>query len=479
MSEAIKKLIPRKLFRALQPLYHFLMSGLAAWFYGWPSRRLIVIGVTGTAGKTSTVYLIAKMLSAAGHKTGFTSTAVFSDGECEWLNDKKMTMPGRFFIQKLLKQMVKNQCRYAVVETTSQGIDQFRHRFINYDVLVFTGLYPEHIEAHGSFEKYRAAKGRLFAHLKNCAPKYIDDRHVVSRPTSELKKLDLTRVFKTMIVNGDDENAEYFLNFISDVKMVYSLNPNSAATADFFNKKISRETAVQDFTLVKGGEIATSVAGTSFSVNEQSTYFAQKINLQLLGAFNAANALAAYAVGLNQNLAPELIKNGLESVKALAGKLEKIDAGQNFTAIVDYAYEPKAVENLYQTIKLIPHRRVIHLLGSAGGGRDRARRPILGRLAAENADYVIITNEDPYDEDPVAIINQVAAGAEMAGQELNKNLFKILDRREAIKKSLTLAQEGDLVLFTGKGAEQAICAANGQKIPWDEREEVRRAILNL
>lgn len=210
MLTKLKKLIPRRLFRALQPVYHFIMAWLAALLFCFPSRKLIVIGVTGTAGKTSTVYLLAKMLTSAGYKTGFTSTAIISNGDSEWLNDKKMTMPGRLFIQKTLYQMVKNNCRYAIVETTSEGIKQFRHRFINYDVVVFTGLYPEHIESHGSFEKYKEAKGKLFAHLKNCATKYIDDSHLVVKPKNNLKKLDLTRVLKTIIVNGDDEFTDYF-----------------------------------------------------------------------------------------------------------------------------------------------------------------------------------------------------------------------------------------------------------------------------
>jgi UDP-N-acetylmuramoyl-L-alanyl-D-glutamate--2,6-diaminopimelate ligase len=169
MLEKIKKLLPHKLFKALQPIYHYIIAFLAALVYRFPSRKMIVIGVTGTAGKTSTVYLISKTLTAAGYKTGFTSTAVFSDGDKEVLNDKKMTMPGRFFIQRSLHRMIMNGWRYAIVETTSEGIKQFRHRFINYDILVFTGLYPEHIESHGNFDNYKKAKGKLFKHLKHCS----------------------------------------------------------------------------------------------------------------------------------------------------------------------------------------------------------------------------------------------------------------------------------------------------------------------
>lgn len=472
MLEKIKKLIPQNLFKALQPPYHFLVALLAAIVYHFPSRKMIVIGVTGTAGKTSTVYLIAKTLAAAGYKTGFTSTAVFSDGDKEWLNDKKMTMPGRFFIQRTLHQMWKNGCRYAIVETTSEGIKQFRHRFINYDILVFTNLYPEHIESHGSFEKYKEAKGRLFAHLKHCATKYINDKKIVVRPTSNLKKLDFTRVFKTIIINGDDEYGEYFLNFWSEEKIVYSFHPETDFELLF--KNLSNEARVKDFKVISGSDLLSTARGVSLKIENEP------VNLKLLGEFNALNALAAYAVAKNQGIGDKEIIAGLESVDSLAGKLELIDAGQDFTAIVDYSFEPKAMEKLYKTLALIPHNRIIHLLGSAGGGRDRARRPILGKMAADNADIVIITNEDPYDEDPLSIIDQVAEGAEESEEKkmiLDKNLFKVLDRREAIKKALELAKKDDLVVFTGKGAEQYICMALGQKIPWDERQVVREAIV--
>jgi UDP-N-acetylmuramoyl-L-alanyl-D-glutamate--2,6-diaminopimelate ligase len=451
----IKKLIPRKLFKALQPAYHFLLSSLAALVYRWPSEELIVIGVTGTTGKTTTVYLLAKMLTSAGFRVGYTSTAMFNDGEKEWLNDKKMTMVGRFFMQKILRQMVKNGCQFAIVETTSEGVVQFRHRFINYDTLVFTGIYSEHIDSHGSFENYKQAKGKLFAHLQKCKIKYENEKKKIVKSESGLKKLELKRVKKTIIVNGDDEHAEYFLNFWAEEKVAFTENENAAWSnvKTLLYRPIESDSPLASFT----------VAGS-------------EVNLNLLGEFNIVNAMAALAVGWSLGLPIAKIKKGLEKVAGVPGRLENISVGQNFTVIIDYAFEPKAVAKLYEAISCLPHNQIIHVLGSAGGGRDVARRPRLGKLAGQNADYVIVTNEDPYDDDPEIIISQVVFGAEKEGKKINIDLFKILDREEAIAKAISLAKEGDMVLITGKGSEQAICVADGKKIPWDDREVVKKVL---
>lgn len=479
----IKRYLPKKLFSFLQPAYHFFLSWLGAIWYQNPSEDLIVVGVTGTTGKTSSVYLIAKTLEAAGYKVGYTSTAMFNNGQKEWLNDKKMTMIGRFFTQKILRQMVNNKCQYAIIETSSEGIRQFRHRFINYDILIFTGLYPEHIESHGSFEKYKEAKGKLFAHLKNCQTKYVDDYKIGHKPKTELKKLNYNRVKKTIIANYDDAEVNYFLSFWAEQKIGYTCGVHS----DKSEALTYSEELKQSIELVKCDNIIVSGQGTSFDVFLLSDFFASQnkdqkninIKLNLLSDFSAINSMTAVSTGLSQGLSLAQIKKGLENVKGITGRLEMINEGQDFTVVVDYAFEPKAVSKLYEAMELVPHNKIIHVLGATGGGRDKSRRPILGNLAGRNSDYVIVTNEDPYDEDPQVIMEEVSLGAEKEGKIDKQNLFKIFDRREAIKKALSLASSGDIVLVTGKGSEQAICVAKGEKIPWDDRRVVREELLKL
>jgi len=457
----IKKYIPVKLFKALQPAYHFLLSLFASAWYGWPSNKLIVIGATGTTGKTTSAYLISKMLASAGYKTGFTSTAIFNDGQTEWLNDKKMTMPGRFFTQKMLRKMVKNNCQYAIVETTSQGVEQFRHQFINYDILIFTGLYPEHVEAHGSFENYKEAKAKLFLHLKQCKTKYANDKKRIIRAENGFKKIEANRVKKIIIANGDDKYADFFLDFWAEEKWGYKIK----------NKKSKVKSKINN---VEYGDIKSNQTGVSFKADKT------EIKLNLLGEYNAANAMNAVCLGLSQGVKLEKIRVGLEKIKGVPGRMEIIkNAEPAFTVIIDYAFEPEALKKIYDTILKLEHNKIIQVLGSAGGGRDVARRPKLGALAGEKADIVIITNEDPYDDDPKSVIDQVAAGAVNFGKVENENLFKIEDRREAIKKALTLARENDVVLITGKGCEQAICVAGGVKIPWDDREVVKEELKKL
>ncbi|MEK7072775.1 MAG: UDP-N-acetylmuramoyl-L-alanyl-D-glutamate--2,6-diaminopimelate ligase [Patescibacteria group bacterium] len=436
----VKKLIPKKLFDS----YHKSLALGSKLAYLNPSEKMIVIGVTGTNGKSTTVMMIARILEEADHRVGATSTVLFKIADREWLNDKKMTMLGRNELQKILRDMVVAGCQYAVVETSSEGIKQHRHLGINYDVAVFTNLTSEHIESHGSFENYKKAKEQLFAKLKQ-------DQHKIIRGQ---------KIEKVIVANCDDEYIKDFMKYSADAKYGFGIKGKS--------RDGELKAKVETDNIIFGDH------GVSFDIYDL------KINLKLFGQFNVYNALASITVAQSQGIDISICKSALEKIESIPGRMEFINEGQNFKVLVDYAPEPESLRQLYDGIlkhNLVDHsHKIIHVLGSCGGGRDRDRRPVLGRLAASHSDYVIITNEDPYDDDPMEIINEVAKGAEDGGKELNKNLFKILDRREAIQRAISLADESDLVLLTGKGCEQAIVVKNGQKIPWDERQ-VAREIL--
>ncbi len=438
MKSFLKKIIPVRVVSR----YHQGLAILAKLIYQNPSEKLIVVGVTGTNGKSSTVWLTAKIFEAAGQPVGAASTILFKVAGREWLNAEKMTMLGRLALQKLLRQMVKAGCRYAVIETSSEGIKQFRHLGVNYDLAVFTNLTPEHLEAHGGFLNYQKTKEKLFAKLSQ-DPK---------------KNLFGKLIKKTIIANADDSKSRDFLKYQADQKYLFSLKEDFSA----------------DGRLIVGRRLDFRPEGISFQVGEE------RFNLKLFGEFNAYNCLAAIAVAQARGIELAVCRRALEKVSVIPGRMEFIKAGQNFQVIVDYAPEPVSLNHLYQAIRrhhlAKEGKKIIHLLGSCGGGRDRARRPVLGRLAAENADYLVIANEDPYDDDPKEIINEVAGGALKAGKKLNNNLFKITDRRKAMEKAFSLAEKDDLVLLTGKGCEQAICLAKGKKIPWDERQEAKKAL---
>lgn len=417
-------------------VYHWIFAWVSAVWYGFPSRELIVIGVTGTNGKTTVSTMIAQLLTDAGFPAGLTTTAEFRLGQKVWLNDKKMTMLGRWQLQKMLRQMVKANCHFAVIETSSEGLKQWRHIGIDYDIAVFTNLTPEHIESHGSFEAYKQAKGRLFTALMQHSPKNIFN------PINSNNHLK-SKILRTIVTNQDDGYNNYFFSFPADQKITFSL------------KQVSN--------------LDLKAEGTNFTFEGQD-YF-----LPLPGQFNLSNALAAISVVKSLGLKSEQIKSDLAKFNLMPGRMEFI-SHEPIGVLVDYAPEPASLEQLYLSLNLFPHQRLIHILGSAGGGRDKSRRPILGAMAGEKADIVIVTNEDPYDENPRLIMEAVAAGAQAKGKILNQNLFIIEDRRCALEQAYALAKPGDLIVSTGKGSEQAICTAQGQKITWDERQVWREII---
>ena len=424
MKTFLKKITPKFLIKC----YHFSLAKLGAIWYGHPSRKMIVIGVTGTKGKSTVVNLIATILEEAGHKVGLTSTIGFKIADREWVNDTKQTMQGRFRLQQLLADMARAGCRYAVIETSSEGIAQYRHVGIDYDIAVFTNLSPEHIESHGSFANYKNAKSKLFSGLQ----------------TSFRKTINGQPVKKVMVANADDEQAAYFLKFSADEKITVGLHPGRGT--------------------LYASQIVATDHGTNFKVNNES------VQLKLLGEFNVYNALLAMAVGQSQGVEFSVMKKALEKVSGLPGRMEEIKNNKGFRIFVDYAHEPASLEAVYKTVKSFQPKKIIAVLGSQGGGRDKAKRPVLGRLAGQYADYIIVTNEDPYDEDPQKIIDDVANGVQHGLVE------KILDRREAIQKALSLAQKGDVVIITGKGSETVMALSGGRKISWDDRDVVRESL---
>ncbi|MCD5396540.1 MAG: UDP-N-acetylmuramoyl-L-alanyl-D-glutamate--2,6-diaminopimelate ligase [Candidatus Pacebacteria bacterium] len=406
MKKIIKKFVPA----FLLSWYHFLLAFLGAFFYGFPSKKIKVIGVAGTDGKSTVVSLITKILEKAGYKVASISSIRFKIGAKEWQNTLKMTMPGRLKIQKFLREAVKAKCQYAVLEVTDEGIKQYRHRYIDFQVAVLTNITPEHIEAHGSFEKMRQMNGKLFQVTKNCH-----------------------------IINLEDENAEYFLQFPAKEKYTYGLN--------------------------KG------------DINTKNTQF----KLHLIGDFNKYNALAAICVGLSQKIDLKTCQQALEEVKVIPGRMEVV-IKEPFVVIVDYAHTVNALKSVYQTIQdsklKTKDSKMICVFGSCGGGRDKWKRPELGKIAAQYCDKIILTNEDPYDEDPNQILSQIKSGILNLKYQMS-NVFEILDRKKAIKKALQLAEPGDIVIITGKGAEPWMCVEGGRKIPWDERKIVHQEFKKI
>lgn len=441
MKRVVKALLPAGVLNA----YHYCLARMAAVWYRHPSEDLIVIGVTGTNGKSTTVQFIGRMLEHAGERVGWTTTASFKVADKEWANDQKMTMLGRFQTQRLLRQMVDAGCTYAVVETSSQGLAQHRHIGINYDVAAFTNLTPEHIEAHGGFENYKAAKGLLFDRLHQLPHKQIDDQEIA----------------KSIVVNLQSEYAPFFASFKADWYGGCAWQNVPFERGSGLNRVPVIATDVQ----MEGG-------CTTFSWNGDS------VHLKPIGRFYLENALLGMAVLDACRFDHQKIRDAVESLQSVPGRLERIDERQPFSVVVDYAYEPAALSAVYEAIGLMNYERLIHIVGSAGGGRDVARREILGAMSAEHDDIVIVTNEDPYDEDPMQIIDEVAQGAEKAGKQDQVDMFRILDRQEAVQFAIDVARPGDLVLITGKGSEPVMAVAHGKKIPWDDRVAARVALQN-
>ena len=416
----VKRFIPKPLFHALQPGYHYLLAVFGALIYRYPSKELTVIAVTGTKGKSTTTEIIAAILRADGKTVASASTIQFQIGEERERNLHKMTMPGRFFLQHFLRQAVSAGCEYAVIEMTSEGTKQFRHKFIALDALVFTNLTPEHIESHGSFENYKAAKLKIAAALaaSQKSPRYI-------------------------VANADDEHGADFLATDVEEKLPYSLS----------DLELHSEHK-DSVTLVIDGK---------------------NIRVPLAGLFNVYNSLAAITLTRKLGVEMPVIEKALEGLEPVRGRVEQIaspaGAEKRIVAVVDYAHTLDSLEKLYQAFPNVPK---IGVLGKCGGGRDQWSAPKMAAVAEAHAEHVILTDEDPYDDDPVEIVNHMATGIED-----REKLTIIMDRRAAIAEALKRAPDGAYILISGKGTDPYIMGPNNTKTPWSDTEVVKEEMAKL
>ena len=421
LKELVKKLIPTYLLER----YHYVLAVLGSLVYRNPSHKLMVIAVTGTKGKSTVVELIRAILTEAGHTTAVASTIRFAIGGESEPNLFKMTMPGRFYLQKFLRRAVAAGATHAVIEMTSEGARQHRHVGIELNALVFLNLQREHIESHGSMEKYAEAKLSLVRHLE-ASPK---------RP-------------RLIIANADDKWAKRFLETDVEVRAPFSLKDAEPYTADDKNVRF----------VWRRGEL--------FAV-------------PLPGLFNLYNMLAAITLCSELGVPLQTIKKALEHIGPIPGRAERVEKGQRFAVVVDYAHTPDSLRALYETYK---ESRIIAVLGSTGGGRDTWKRPEMGKLADEYAAVSILTNEDPYDEDPQKIVQEIAKGFS------KKKPHVILNRRAAIKEALKEAltirhaqgnQSGIAVLITGKGTDPYIMGPRGAKEPWSDKKVAEEELAKL
>ncbi len=421
-SSIIKKFIAVP---AVFGTYHFLWAWAGANIHQHSSKKIFVIGVTGTKGKTTTIELLNSILEAAGKETALLSSLRIKIGEKSERNRLGNSMPGRGYIQKFLKDAVRAKCGYAIVEVTSQGVHAHRHRFINWNMGVVTNLAPEHIESHGSFENYRTAKLDFL--------KYV------------LQKRG--KVF----LNRDDKNFGFFSDAISgDNRADYSKED------EWFSNYAPR----------------TSPMRAVYGAHGTTENF-------LSSDFNKENAAAAVAVARELGVSDRVIEQALSAFTGVEGRMEFVKT-ENYSAVVDYAHTPDSLEAAYKAAKPKPSEdfsapKLVCVLGAAGGGRDKWKRSEMGKIAAQYCDEIILTDEDSYDEDPKEIIDEIRKGIDEEGFS-TEHVYEILDRKEAIRCAAGLSQKGDVVIGTGKGSEESIHGVRGKKIPWNEKNEFEKAL---
>ncbi len=407
--DVVKKVIPSELFRSIEPYGHWVEAIVAQTMGGYPARNLKVIGVTGTDGKTTTSTLITQMLRNAGYKVAMITTISvdFGDGKGVQPNPSRMTTMGAFPLVDLLKKVQASGAEWLVLETTSHALAQHRVWGVPYSVAVFTNLGHEHLDYHRTFERYREAKKRLFVQA--------DKNH---------------KGLRVGVANADDPNGEVFAKAISN-PVRYGIHKGE----------------------LRATKIAATPSGNNFTatIGEDS----YQITCHLPGSFNVYNSLAAVGVGRAIGMTKEQIEQGIASLDSVEGRMTRVDEGQDFEVIVDYAHTPESFEKLFNEIKPITKGKLIAVFGSAGR-RDEAKRAEQGRIAGKYCDLVIVTEEDDRDIDGQLILDQIASGAEKSGKTKGKNLLLIHEREAAVQKAIELATKGDVILLLGKGHEKSI-----------------------
>lgn len=397
-----------------------LADAADAW-HGRPSERLEVIGVTGTDGKTTTSYLAVAALEAGGRRPGMIGTVAVRVGDKQRSNEDRTTTPEALELQELLADMVEagNDC--VVMEATSHGLAQSRVRNCRFRIAIVTNVTSEHLEFHGTLEAYRAAKAML----------------VEEAPLA--------------ILNADDPAFGYFRDRARDRVLSYGTD----ASAE-----------------IRATNIQARADGTTFTAATPG--WSGEVHIQMPGAFNVHNALAALALAEADGIDPEAAADAIGTVTGVPGRMERIDAGQPFGVVVDYAHTADSLAKVLRTLRPLTTGRLFVVFGSAGE-RDRVKRPEMGRVAAELADVAIVADEDPRLEDPRAINEAIADGARSAGARDGETLWVIDDRRTAVAQAIGLAKPGDVILLAGKGHEGSIIYGTG-KVWWDEREVARQEL---
>lgn len=448
VRQLIKKFIPAGLFKNIAPMGHKVEAAYFATRNGFPAKKLKVIGVTGTNGKTTTCFIIHKMLVEAGYKVGLMTTVAYGVNDDIKPQVEHMTTVSVPLLNKRLIEMNKQGAEYLVMEVTSHALAQHRVWGVPFDIAVMTNVTHEHLDYHGTFARYLKAKRKLFK-LANT------NRH--GR--------------RAGVINADDPNSELFA---IDIK-----NPVKYG--------------------LKGGDIRASKvkltpSGSRYVVKIEGDEY--HIECHLPGSFNISNSLAAVAVGRIMGLTKDQIQKGISALRSVEGRMERIDEGQDFDVIVDYAHTPDSFEQLFADLKPIVKGRLIAMFGSAGR-RDEAKRATQGEIAGKYADLVVITEEDDRDMDGQEILEQIAEGAKRSGKVLDKDLFLVHKRPEAIAFAFKRAKQGDTVILLGKGHEKDILrngprAADLRHLPqddhdtqrvvehkWDEVAEAKKALHNL